>query len=95
MASWLQAILWRLLLLVMLASAIYWGWIYVSPWANQPIRQVVLQGDIPRGEQQLLIAQLQGRDLGRFFSVNLNQVKANINETMSSTNLLNNIIKES
>ena len=82
MASWLQAILWRLLLLVMLASAIYWGWIYVSPWANQPIRQVVLQGDIPRGEQQLLIAQLQGRDLGRFFSVNLNQVKDQVEDNV-------------
>ena len=67
--------MWRLGLLSVLAGVAYWGWIYASPWTNQPIRQVVLQGDIPRSEQQLILAQLKNQDLGHFFSVNLNQVK--------------------
>ncbi len=67
--------MWRLGLLSVLAGVAYWGWIYASPWTNQPIRQVVLQGDIPRSEQQLILAQLKNQDLGRFFSVNLNHVK--------------------
>jgi cell division protein FtsQ len=75
MTSWLRQLLWRLLLVAVLATGIYWAWIYASPWTNQPIRQVVLQGDIPRSEQQIILAQLQNQDLGRFFSVNLNQVK--------------------
>jgi len=75
MTSWLRQLLWRLLLVAVLATGTYWAWVYASPWANQPIRQVVLQGDIPRSEQQMILAQLQNQDLGRFFSVNLNQVK--------------------
>ena len=75
MTSWLGQLMWRMLLVAVLAAATYWAWIYASPWINQPIRQVVLQGDIPRSEQQVILAQLQNQDLGRFFSVNLNHVK--------------------
>ena len=75
MTSWLNSILWRLLLLGVIGGSLYWGWIYASPWVNQPIRQVVLQGDIPQSQQQLIVAQLQSQDLGRFFEVSLNGVK--------------------
>ena len=75
MTGWLSSLLSRLLLLAALASIAYWGWIYASPWLNQPIRQVVLQGDIPNSQQQRLIAQLQSQNLGHFFGVSLNAVK--------------------
>lgn len=75
MTSWLNSILWRFLLLSVIGGSLYWGWIYASPWVNQPIRQVVLQGDIPQSQQQLIVAQLQSQDLGRFFEVSLNGVK--------------------
>jgi cell division protein FtsQ len=65
-----------------LGSIAYWGWIYASPWVNQPIRQVVLQGDIPLGQQQLLMAQLQSQNLGRFFGVNLNAVKDQVEDNV-------------
>lgn len=82
MMAWVNALLWRLLLLAVLASIAYWGWLYVSPWANQPIRQVVLQGAIPHSQQQLLIAQLQGQDLGHFFGVNLKAVKNQVEDNV-------------
>ncbi len=75
MTSWLSRLMWRLLLMAVLAGAVYWGWIYAGPWVNQPVRQVMLQGDIPRIEQQRIMMQLQAQPLGEFFNVDLHQVK--------------------
>ena len=82
MIAWLNSLLWRMLLLAALASIAYWGWIYASPWVNQPIRQVVLQGDIPPSQQRLLMAQLQTQNLGRFFGVSLNAVKDQVKDNV-------------
>lgn len=75
MSTWISRLMWRVLLLAVVSTAVYWGWIYASPWVNQPIRQVMLQGDIPRIEQQRLMMQLQGQTLGEFFNVDLHNVK--------------------
>lgn len=80
MTSWLSRLMWRVMLLTVLATAVYWGWIYASPWVNQPIRQVMLQGDIPRIEQQRIMMQLQSQALGEFFNVDLHQVKDQVED---------------
>ena len=61
----------------LLFSLVYLIWWYVTPWVNQPIRDVLVTGQhVPASIREDLRERMLLRQLDRYFTVNINAVKS-------------------